>query len=287
MKKFLIYILFIFTVASCQTDLEYKISGYTQKIIVEGYISNGEFPKVYLTLNFPLSKLTDSLNMIENVIRTAKVTISDGEKTEILTSGWEPNKRHFPPYMYVGTELKGQEGKTYYLTVDFSGYKLNSTTTIPYGTSIQKFECSPIKGNDSLRDLFMTLNIDPTAKNSYRVFTLKKRDGYFIETQYVYNSEFTLSGSNKFNISPRVTELDSSFSEGGNFFKGDTIQVKLCTIDSVSTQFFKALTLFSNSNGIGNDLFIGEKDKLKSNISSPGFGIWYGNGVRYYSVVIQ
>ena len=287
MKKPILYLIFGLLLTACNTDLDYKISGYTQKIIVEGYISTGEYPKVYLTLNYPLSKLTDSINLIENVIRTAKVTISDGVKTEVLTSGWETNKRHFPPYMYVGTELKGQEGKTYYLTVDYSGYTLHATTTIPYANNIQKFEFSPVKGNDNLRSLYMLLNIDPIYKNSYRVFTMKKKDGYLIETQILYNAEFTLSGNNKFIINPKVTELDSSFTEGGSFLKGDTILVKLCTIDSTSTQFFKALTLFSSTTGIGNDLFIGEKDKLKSNISLPGFGIWYGNGVRYYSVVIQ
>lgn len=287
MKKISEIILLLLVVTSCQSDLEYKISGYTQKIIVEGFISTGEYPKVYLTLNFPLSKSTDSINILENVIRTAKVTISDGVNTEILTSGWETNKRHFPPYMYVGTEIKGQEGKTYYLTVDYSGYSLHATTTIPKAVSIQNFEFSAIKGSYNLSSLFMNLDIDPTIKNSYRVFTQKKKDGYFIETQFLYNSEFTLSGNNKFMISPKVTELDASFAEGGNFLKGDTVLVKLCTIDSTSTQFFKALTLFSTSNGIANDLFIGEKYKLKSNISVPGFGIWYGNGVRYYSVVIQ
>ena len=279
---------------ACQPDLDYRVSGYTQKIIVEGFISNGEFPKVYLTLNIPLSQKLDSVSILNNVIRYAKVTISDsinpnaiGAKTEILTSGWETNKRHFPPYMYVGTDLKGEEGKTYYLTVDYGGYTLHATTTIPYANEIQKFEFSSVNGIANLRSLFMTINIYPVVKNSYRVFTMKKKDGYFIETQFLYNSEFSLSGSNKFIISPKVTDLDASFTEGGGFLKGDTVLVKLCTIDSTSTQFFKALTLFSSTTGVGNDLFIGEKDKLKSNISPPGFGIWYGNGVKYYSVVIQ
>ena len=294
MKKLLIFSFLIFVFTCCHSDLEYNISGYTQKIIVEGSISTGEYPKVYLTLNIPLSQRTDSVSIMNYVIRYAKVTISDslnpdavGAKTEILTSGPETNKRHFPPFMYVGTELKGEEGKTYYLTVDISGYTLHATTTIPHAASIQKFECSLVKGSDNLRNLFMTFNIDASTKNSYRVYSLKKKDGYFIETQFLYNADLTLSGNNKFIISPKVTELDASFAEGGNFLKGDTVLVKLCTIDSTSTQFFKALTLFSTSNGIANDLFIGEKDKLKSNISVPGFGVWYGNGVRYYSVVIQ
>jgi hypothetical protein len=273
--------------------LDYSIKGYTQKIIVEGYISNDEYPKVYLTLNIPLSQRFDSSIIYKNVIRFAKVTISDslnpnaiGAKTEILTSAWESEKRLFPPYKYFGTKYKGEEGKIYYLTVDYSGYTLKAQTTIPFKTHIDKFSTKPVIGNDTLRELFMTFDVNSYLKNSYRVYTYKKKDGYFKETQYLYNSKFTLNGSNTFSISPSVSRIDSSYSEGGYFVKGDTIQVRLCTIDSVSTQFFKKLTILSSSNGIGNNFLIGEKESLKSNISYPGFGIWYGNGVSSYIVVI-
>jgi len=293
MKKTVIYLFLISTLLSCRPDIDYVISGYTQKIIVEGYISNNEYPKVYLTLNMPLSKKVDTIAILKNIIRYAKVTISDslnanaiGAKTEILTSGWELDNKLFPHYKYFGTDFKGEEGKTYYLTVVYSGYTLHAQTTIPFHTDITGFKSIPIIGNDSLRSLSMTLNIDSNRKNSYKVFTKKKKDGYYVETQFLYNAELKLSGSNSFAISPKVTELDPSFREGEYFAKGDTIQVRLCTIDSVSTEFFKALTLFSSSNGIGNNLFIGEKDKLKSNISLPGFGIWSGNGTSSYSVII-
>lgn len=284
MKKTFYCLLLVLGLLSCKPDLNYEISGYTQKIIVEGYIANDEYPSVYLTLNIPLSKKVDTLTIMENVIRAAKVTISDGEQTEILTSRWD--KKHFPPYVYRGTELKGVEGKTYYLTVNYGGYTIHSQTTIPYATDILNFMTEPVAGNDSLRLLSMTFDIDPAKKNGYRVFTKKKKDGFYIQTPIVFNSEFALSGVNTFNLSPKPADNDPSASEGSFFAAGDTVQVKLCTIDSVSTQFFKALTIFSAS-GIGNSFFIGEKDALKSNITSPGFGIWYGNGTRSYQVVIK
>lgn len=293
MKKIAIYLSLISLFVSCRPDIDYAIRGYTQKIIVEGYISNNEYPKVYLTLNMPLSQKVDTMAILKNVIRYAKVTISDslnanaiGAKTEVLTSRWELDKKPLPHYKYFGTDFKGEEGKTYYLTVVYSGYTLHAQTTIPYHADIIGFKSIPVVGNDNLRSLSMTMNIDSTQKNSYKVFTRKKKDGYYIETPFLYNDEFKLSGKNSFIISPSVTDIDPSYNEGAYFVKGDTIQVRLCTIDSVSTQFFKALTLFSSSNGIGNNLFIGEKDKLQSNISSPGFGIWYGNGTANYTVII-
>jgi hypothetical protein len=284
MKKIIYCILLVLGLLSCKPDLNYEISGYTQKIIVEGFIASNEYPSVYLSLNIPLSKTVDTITILENVIRTAKVSISDGEHTEILTSRWD--RKHFPPYVYRGTELKGEEGKTYYLTVDYGGYTLHSQTTIPYSTNIKNFGTRPVIGNDTLKLLSMTFDIDPAKKNAYRVFTKKKKDGFYTQTPIVFNSEFSLSGSNTFDISPKPGLNDPTLSEGSYFRVGDTVEVKLCTIDSVSTQFFKALTIFSSS-GIGTNVFIGEKDPLKSNISSPGFGIWYGNGTRSYQVVIQ
>ena len=284
MKRFAGFILFIILFCSCQPNLDYEIKGYKQKIIVEGEIANNEFPKVYLSLNIPLSEKTDSITILENVIRWAKVTVSDGVDSEILTGYWD--LKHFPPYVYRGIKLKGEEGKTYYLTVEYGGYTLQAVTTIPVATEIQKFNTTAVPGSDILRILSMTINIDSTRKNAYRVFTKKKKDGYYIQTQFVYNSEFTLSGNNTFVISPKTSEIDSSYNEGSYFVKGDSVQVQLCTIDSVSTQFYKALTLFSSTTGFGNNFFIGEKDALKSNISLPGFGIWCGTGVTNYSYII-
>lgn len=276
--------LFIF-LSACQPNLDYEISGYSQKIIVEGYIGNNEYPNVYLTLNIPISETVDTASILKNVIRTAKVTISDGEKTEVLTSRWD--KTHFPPYVYRGTEIRGVEGKTYYLKVEYSGYTLTAQTIIPLGSDIKRFKTLPVQGNDTLRILSMTFNIKPSQKIAYRVFTKKARDNNFINTPMVFNSEFSLSGDNTFNINPKPATTDSTYEEGGLFAVGDTVQVRLCAIDSVSTQFFKALTVFSLSNGIGNNIFIGEKDALNSNISSPGFGIWCGNAVRNYRLIIQ
>ena len=285
MKNTLKILLLLFVFTSCQPDLNYEIRGYTQKIIVEGYISNGEFAKVYLSLNVPLWKEIDSVTVLENVIRTAKVSISDGDRTEVLTSGfWD--KSHYPPHIYKGFDIKGAAGRTYTLKVEYSGYTVESQTTIPYPIDSISFRTTALEGNDSLRILTTSFFIDPLRKNAFRAYTRKKKDGYYIETPILYNAELSLSGINSFTISPKPTENDSSYNEGSYFAKGDTIDVKICAIDSTSTQFFKALTLFSTSTGVGNIYFTGEKDALKSNITSPGFGIWCGRQIINSTVII-
>ena len=285
MKKKYLYLLFTTIMFSCEPNLEYEIRGYSQKIIVEGYIANNEFPMVYLSLNVPLWQKVDSTTILKHVIRTAKVTVSDGVKTEILTSKWD--KTHFPPYVYRGTELKGEEGKTYYLTVEYGGYTIRSTTTIPYGTDIESFSTSDAETDSNLKLLSMNINIDPSKKTSFRVFSRKKKDGFYVATPIIYNTKLTLSGMQNFIISPQPAITDPSYAESSYFVPGDTVQIKLCALDSVSNAFFKDLSFFSTTTGVGSNSFYTEKEPLNSNISYPGFGIWWGCAARYYQYVIK
>ena len=290
MKKHIALLHLIFAFFSCQPDEEYKISGYTQKIIVEGSIANDEFPSVYLSFNVPLSEKVDSDSIRNYVISVAKVMISDSEdpnaagaKTEILTAGYW-NETRFPFHEYKGTDFRGESGKTYYLTVDYGGYTMHAKTTIPDKTGITGFKTNSV--NDSMSILSLTMNIDPAKKQSYRVFTKKSKDGYYVPTPFLFNSTFSLSGVQEFTLRPSPKLNDPSYKEGIYFRKGDQVNIMFCTIDSTSTQFFKELTMLSSSTGIGNEIFMGEKEALKSNISYPGFGIWFGNGVNYYTYII-
>jgi hypothetical protein len=284
MKKIIIYISALI-ISGCKPELIYEIRGYTEKIIVEASIATDEYPKVYLSLNNPVWQQVDSASILKNVIRTAKVTISDGITSEILTSSWDKN--HFPPYVYRGTDIRGEEGKTYTLKVEYGGYTLNSKTTIPIGTVIDKFESVPIPGNDTLRRLNMTFTINPAHQSGFRVFSKKFRNILFDETNIVFNSDLRLSGEHTYFISPEVIKMDNSNSATSNFVKGDTILIRFSAIDSTSVQFFKDLTIFSSDNGLAKGAFIGEKQSLKSNISNPGFGIWWGAAVRNYLYIIK
>ena len=287
LNKITVFLLLI-CLLSCKPDLDFKISGYTQKVIVEGYIVNGEYPKVSLSLNVPLSGQLDTNYIQKYIISNAKVTVSDninsqavGAKTEILTSTW--NTSRFPPHSYYGTELIGEEGKIYYLTVSYGGYTMNAKTSIPFKTSIKEIVAAPT--NEYLRNLYVKVEIDSLQKNSFLVYTRMKRDRYYKQSP-ILNSDFTLVGENTFLIDPNRGKNDPSFSEGGYFRKGDLVDIQFCTIDSTSTLFFKELSIFSSNAGIGSKLFLGEKEALKSNISYPGFGIWCGKATSHYSYII-
>ena len=280
--KFLSLLLFATVFIACNPDLDYTVKGYTQKIIVEGSIETGKYPVVYLSLNVPLWKTLDSATILEHVIRYAKVTISDGVKTEVLTSKWD--KTHFPPYVYKATEIMGVEGTNYSLKVEYSGYTVYSNTFLPKGTAIDSVQFQPSPDSDSLKILSVWINIDKSSETGFRIFTKKQRDNRYIETPIVFNKEFSLSGAQKFNLSPQPEITDSSYRDGQYFKLGSIVDIKILALDRTSTDFFKDLSLFSTST---ENMFLNEVKPLKSNISEPGFGIWYGCGVRNYRCVVK
>lgn len=281
MKNRILVILLVLLV-QCKPNLDYELHGFTEKIIVEGVIASGEFPKVYLSLNIPLWQEIDSVLLLEKVIRTAKVTISSETETEILTSFWD--KENYPPYVYRATKLKGEEGKTYKLEVTYSGYTVEATTTIPKSANILSFTTSPSAINDSLFVLQTQIKMDSTEKKSYRIFTMKIKDGAYAETKVIYNENLNLEGTQQFLINPTPSIRFPSYNEGGYFLPGDSIFIKIMTIDSVSTNFFKA---FSVNTGVGKDIDIAQIKQLNSNISAPGFGIWYGAGIKKQLFIID
>jgi hypothetical protein len=283
MRNRVLILLFLATcMFSCKPDLGYEIRGYTEKIIVEGSIDLNGYPSVYLSLNVPLWQAVDSATILDKVIRNAKVTVSEGENSEILYSRWD--KSHFPPYVYRGSKIKGEAGKTYHIKVEYSGVTIQGSTTIPQRPNIKKFSFLPVENNDSLRILTVSININPGAKNGFRVYSLKQKDGVYLETPTVFNSSLELEGMNEFKINPEAKSHHPSYSDDGYFIKGDTVFVKICALDSFSSSFFN---IFSMSAGLTRDASMEEIKELPTNISEPGFGIWYGSAPVVYRVIIE
>lgn len=282
--KYIVAVWLLIAITSCNPNLDYDIKGYTQKIIVEASIGDGSYPVVYLSLNNPVWKKVDSVTIMQNVIRYAKVTVSDGKNSEILTSGWDLT--HFPPYKYAGTELCGEAGKRYTIKVEYSGYTIESETTIPQPGEILSFETEAVSSKDSLRKLFMNLDMKDTPSRSYMLKCKNLKDKHYNQVDILYNQDLQLTGTHRYQIIPTALKTDKSYEHIPYFAKGDTLIIRLSTIDSISTAFFRDFTIFSSTTGVANMFLNSEKQSLKSNISKPGFGIWYGEAVRYYEYII-
>ncbi len=165
----LVALILFFSVYGCQKEDPKSLGGYSPKFVVEGWIEENDYPYVILSHNLPFFTAVDSAQLSEIVIRFAKVTVSDGENSEVLTARRDNN--YFPPYIYRGSELKGQSGKTYTLKIEYAGNTLTSTTTIPPRAALDSIWFVAKGDNNEKAQLFVKFTDKVDARNFYKLYT--------------------------------------------------------------------------------------------------------------------
>src|ERR1035437_6396986 len=103
--------MFMLLFAACSKDVNIVLPPFIQQYVVDGEIEQGKPAMVFVSTNTAYFGTTDSLTMINSiVISDAKVTVSDGVNSEVLTKTLLP--QYIPPIGYVGSTLIGEVGKT-------------------------------------------------------------------------------------------------------------------------------------------------------------------------------
>ncbi len=257
---------------------------YEPKLVIDGSIESGGFPRVVLSNSASYFMNIDSANIRQLIVSTAKVTVSDGTNEEILTLKRDDD--FFPPFIYQGTSLKGEVGKTYALTVEVNGKRYTASTTIPPPPKFDKlwFELAP--GKDSLGYVYGQLTDNPDEANYYRVFTQRlHQDNRFVPVylsavgdQYFNGKQFTftiLRGPEDF-----TNVIDDLY-----FKRGDSVRVKLCSMDRAHFDFWR--TVERELYVVGNP-FSSSGNEILSNIDGEkALGVWGGYGVSHYAINIK
>ncbi len=275
LNKILLLIFSITAVYSCNDDLEIDIREPDALIVVDGWIETGDQAKVFLTTNSPYFTSIDSSSLRDLVLSRAKVSLSDGAYTEVLIL--RKDSRYFPPYYYAGNTIFGETGKTYTLTAEYGGRSISAQTTIPPMVKIDTTFFEFIEGEDSLGYLTLTFTDPPDEKNYYRVFTKQEgKDERFISSFIMAIDDQYFSGKEiSFSIY-RAPESFLSTDESSYFQLGDTIVVKLCTMDKPSYEFWSS---YQDEVINATNPFASSMINVKSNISGDGLGIWGAYGI--------
>ena len=284
MRSFLVIVTFLlFVLSACTKEVKMDYPSAEKQLVVEGYIESGRYPVVYLTKSSPYFEKIDSSNVVKLIASVAKVSISDGKETEVLTLRYAKNI--FPPYYYEGPDIRGEIGKTYTITVELEGKTYTSNTTLLEPVSLQKI--SFVKTTNNKLQNFLSLNfLDPKGvKNCYRVYT--KRIGK--DPNYVpcYLSTFNDYGFDGQEFNFEVIRSYSSVVQTDNgryFVKGDSVMVKFCTIDEQQHNYWKSVEtqIAISANPFG----LSSSDPLTL-INGGALGVWAGLSSKYYSIKID
>lgn len=281
MQKTLLGILFPLTVImTCSCTSDYIIHEEPQ-LVVEGWIESGDYPHVIVSTTLPISEEHKDMDEISNcLIRWAKVSVSDGEREVILTGF--PDRSIMPPYIYRTTEMKGEVGKTYTLRVEYKDFVATAVTTIREAVPIKSIKHNRVAGSEDRYTLMLSFD-DPEPKgNYYKLFSSPDINGRQFFSTYLGLVSDEVTGRNvDVEVYPghslmEIEDYDLFFN------KGDTVCVKLCTIDKPSYDFWRD---YGDMLSFGRNFLLPYTNTIRTNMNGA-YGYWCGYGTDSKVVII-
>lgn len=274
-KKALPLLVATMALASCVED---PYSHTQPQLVVEGWIDDGDFPTVFVTTSLPFTTSdTTDVDLVQHVLKWATVTVSDEEKSVVLTG--RVMKHQTPPYGFTTTRIMGRSGHTYKLTVDCPPYHAEAVTTIPPKAVVDSFTVTPCLENDTLYQVMahVSQQLDLPQGGGYKFFGISKCRDVNYKSCYMglYKPE---------NISPHSELPVYNLHRPDNrhfspfFSYSDTLKIKFATLDGPSYAFWDS---FEDDVSLSGSPFFSTNSNLRGNVSG-GLGYWCGYGSSVY-----
>lgn len=279
MQKITLFIISLFIVAGCKDDFELQNEEMSQ-LVVEGWIENGRFPIVILTRTFSVSTEYQSMNNLSDyILRWAKVTVSDGTDSVVLTGKYD--KGYFPPYIYTTGRMRGVAGKQYTLTIESRDFHATARTSIPAASTDYTLRVEQCVNNAPFFQIKATFRDNPNEKNYYQLFT---RVG--IQTkQFLASYLGTLDDAVLNTVAEIPVYRGRQFSQNEYtpyYTLSDTVAVKFAQIDETS---FHIWDCYTKTTSLSSNMFLSTSDDMETNIIG-GYGYWCGyNAITDYIVI--
>ena len=267
-----------FSFVACQKEYEER----REEIVVEGWIESGSAPIVLLTKTFTVStkEMTDEEGTI--VLPWGKVTVSDGEQTVVLTGGYDD--RYVPPYKYTTSKMRGEPGRTYYLTVEYGDRVVTSHTTIPVPDSLETLRVTPCEKVDSMYQITAYFGDNPSTKDYYMFLTriFNRENRYYPSFLSVVDDEY-LMPHNQQVVQPGIHLLTGEDNRYRPYYhETDSVQIKFAKIDEIAYHIHKS---YSEMLALTANPIFSSDISMLTNIQG-GLGYWCGYAVTKYNVII-
>ncbi|MCC8070836.1 MAG: DUF4249 domain-containing protein [Bacteroidales bacterium] len=275
--SFCLSILLSLCLSACADDEVERLTNADMPLVVEGWIEEGEYPVVMVTRAV---NLLDTIGDLEQYVeKWCRVTISDDAQSVILTG--RVDKNYTPPFVYTTSAIKGQMGHTYHLKVETESQTVESDATILPYTKIDSLRVKPCLDTDTLYRLVAYLS--PDQEGYYKFFSRVVNE----ETRYYSSFLGTFDGLT-YNTSNGIDVMKGIHDTYEGHFTpyyhlGDTVRVKLCSLEPSLYAFWKA---YEDAVSLSGNLFFTSTKGCPSNI--PGaLGYWAAYGYSARTIVIK
>lgn len=294
--KYILFILSIFLITSCERDITLDLPSKESKIIVDGYVERDLPPYIILSRSQGYFDPINSGSLNNLPERNATVKISDGINTIVLTEldtvidGISIGGIYaaVDPVNFLPTMI-GTVGLTYSLEVLTSdGRRVTSTTKLQAPIALDSTWFEIQEGKDSLGFTWAFLSDPDTLDNCYRWFSkrLNKDDQYFAPFGSAFEDKFINGQTFKFGYNrgslQNSTAEDDNKEEAGFFKLGDTIVIKFCTIDKSTFEFWRDAETQLGNNGSP----FAVPSNVKSNING-GIGVFASYSASYDTIIAR
>ncbi|MPL99661.1 hypothetical protein SDC9_45881 [bioreactor metagenome] len=253
MKKIFYLIIGLALLTSCEKEVNIDLPQPDSKLVVEGWIENGEYPVVIVSRNSSYFAPIDSSYLMDSLFITdALVIVSDGIQNDTLQLQFDfgaLQNSAWPIIYYKGSKILGTEHGSYSLHIEAEGEVITGHTTIPGFVGFDSVWWEAENGTgDSLGYIHAYVSDNASEKNYYRIFSRRLgRDYNFIPVmESVYDDVFFNGLTFEYEImrgemSYENEEMMYEDPEFGYYTLGDTVIVKLSSIDREHYEFWRTL----------------------------------------------
>lgn len=270
---------FVALFCSCEGDI---LPPQQSQMVVEGWIEDGRHPVVMLTSTVPVSEQETSIDSLgQYLIRWARVALSDGERTVVLSGKY--TKDYFPPYIYTTAALLGEAGKTYTLTVDYDRQHATASTTIPQSVPLERLYATLKHEVDSTYSIHAVFSHDASRQRYFRLFTCIPSQSKQFYSAFMGLFDCTMLDNPADVLVNSGLSIDNIGDYRSSFRKGDTVLVKLCTMDEASYRFWYD---WDDSENFASNPFMPATSNLVSNVKGA-LGYWCGYGSSVRTIVVK
>lgn len=272
MKKYTLSLTALLLMNCSKGDFNKQVN-LESKIVVEGWIEEDDYAQVLLSSSIPVTDVIDSTNVLNHVIRSAKITISDGVVSEVLRV--KNDKNRVPPFVYFGSTILGQAGREYSMKIEYLNRVVQAVTKIPKSVNLKSAEYIKKNPTDTTGYVFVKFDDPIYEKNYYQIATkIEGKEPIFVPAFY---GNLDDSGFETSVVSVQINRGVLLFPKTKftpYFTDGDIIEVKLRTQNKESLDFWNS---WQNEIVNSRNPIYPSNTSLKSNING-GIGIWAGYG---------
>ncbi len=275
---------------SCQKDIEVELPTFVPRLVVEGRIEQGEFAEVSVMQNLDYFGIVDENTIRDIIIPDAFVTVSDGFITDTLELVF--SLVEFPYVKYRGKTLRGAADKTYHLRIEHEADVATASTTIPMPPVIDSLKFKLEHGYDSLGIIWAYVQDPDTIGNFYRNYTkvvgvetlFKKNRSEFISDKLLNGQVLYIPMIKGYGSAEYQPENNDELEDDDIYIKiGETIIVKVCSIDYDNYTFWR--TLYRQRSSGGNPF--AASSSVRSNFNENGvLGVWGGYSYDIDTMVV-